>query len=103
MNIRLSLQPPKVWFFFTHIHRSYTFVVFDAELHSLLQTNSTGHNYDDYTYYCFPTKFGCGLAADFIEERMDLLKWRTDHYNPERAVEKLNEIVGRFRKEFNKL
>jgi hypothetical protein len=102
MNIRLSHQPPKVHFVLGYDTHITFFTVFDAELHSLLKTNSTEHTYDYCTDHCFPTKFGCGLAADFIEERTDLLKWRTDYYNTERAAERLSSIVDRFRLEFLK-
>lgn len=100
MNIRLSHQPPKVYF-----NRAFDFSIslFDSGLHSLLQSNSTGHTYDSFWDHCFPTPFGFGLAADYIEEHIERLSWLTDYHTPATAEYRLVQIAASLRRRFAEL
>lgn len=100
MTIRLSHQPPKVYF-----NRAFDFSInlFDSGLHSLLKLNSTGHSYDYHWDHCFPTPFGFGLAADYIEEHIARLSWLTDYQNPAVAAERLVRIAAHLRQKYAEL
>lgn len=74
------------------------------ELHSLLLTNSSGAEYDSQWDLCFPTPFGFGLAADWLEENTEKALvgahlWHRDLNKP--YSECFTLLVSEFRRRFS--
>lgn len=74
-----------------------------SELHSLLLSNSSGVNYNGIWDYCFPTPFGWGLAADWMEDNSALIleRCQVNPYTVEKtASEVLSLVIAECRRLF---